>query len=76
MFVWFVVMHTYYLEKEGVKLGSIAKFREVMDFEGIAKMFFRKSVFFIEFQLLSLVKIIEKIQWSEEEDRCITRAVE
>lgn len=47
MFVWFVVMHTYYLEKEGIRLSTIAQFREVINFKKLAKMFFGKSVFFI-----------------------------
>lgn len=64
VFVWFVVMHTYYLEKEGIRLSTISQFREVINFKKLAKMFFGKSVFFIEFQFLNLIKITEKIVWS------------
>lgn len=45
--MWFVVMHTYYLEKEGIKLASISDFRAAFDIKALSILFFGKSKVFI-----------------------------
>lgn len=70
-----MVIHAYYLAKEGIDLGVIPEKRGVINFEMISRIFFFKSTLFLEFQFLNLIKTTDKIIWTEIEDNLLTEAI-
>lgn len=68
LFVWFMVLYTYFYRADPARLYDI-------DYPTISLIFFNKDVLFLEFHYLTLIKTCEKISWTDDQDKMLLDSI-